>query len=262
MKTIEKHHQPFLFYENEKIKILTSKILNQTYEISFGNSIVKENIWKLFIVDYDSLIETELTTPENFYIKGQSYVRFAECNGFVYLSNGSYKISYVVGVHNRKINVAPSYFIASGDLDVASNSVTNVVLMEEATFEWSGYLYNNYFIHNYYNNIIIDNLNDENDIKHENLDSCFDSLTRITGIWNDSNTVIVTGFNHNNRNNFKSFFYDISAKKFTPIVHNLNSLIYKCSVLTTENGVKLLAWTDKVFKTPTSSDYFLNIDVL
>ena len=262
MKTIKDHHQPFLFYKDTDLKIITSKFLNQTYEIKFGRSIAVENVWKLYIVDYDTLVENELSTPINFSFKGNFYKRFAECNGFVHLDNGNYKISYVVGIHNGKDDSAPLYVIATGDLDLTTNCVRNVKILEEIDFNWSGFVYKNYFIYNYYNNILIENEQNSNDIKSESLDPCFDSFSRITGIWGDDNTLIVTGFNQSASKNFKSFFYNISAKQFSPIIHNSSSLIYKCSVIKTNTNTELLAWTDKVFNVSGSTDYFLNIDVL
>ena len=123
MKTIKNHHEPFLFYNEKKIKIITSKILNETYNIKFGISSINENIWKLYIVDYDSLEEKEIKTPETFVIEGNIYKRFSEYNGFVYMFGGSYKISYVVGLHIGKDNFAPKYFMVEGDLDITTNTV-------------------------------------------------------------------------------------------------------------------------------------------
>ena len=95
MKTIKNHHEPFLFYNEKKIKIITSKILNETYNIKFGISSINENIWKLYIVDYDSLEEKEIKTPETFVIEGNIYKRFSEYNGFVYMLG--YRCSFTRG---------------------------------------------------------------------------------------------------------------------------------------------------------------------
>jgi hypothetical protein len=259
MKQIKNHNHPFLFKEKNSVKILTSKFLNQTYKIKYGSVITEENIWKLSIVDYVTLEENELITTDKFLIDNQELTVISETNGFVFKKEDSYKISYIVKLHNGRDDTPLLLRVICGDLDLKTFKVSNIEVNNKVNFIRSAYVSDPYVVSNYYDFILIDNTADENEISSENLRPYFNFVYGILGVWDNTNNIIVSGIIPNVSEEYRSYLYNKDLKKFSPIIYNSRSLIYKCSMLDNDNQ-RLLAWTDKNFKNINASDYFLNID--
>jgi len=250
MIIFEKHHQPFLFEKDNKIKIITSKLLNGYYEIFYGINSAKENRWKLYNIDYSTQNIDIIETPSTFLLDGVWYEVIAECNGYVYeTSDNRLKLSYVVSVHNRDLNIPLILYFVDCDFDSCSLKTQNHNLLRSIKFNRTGIKTDKSTSVMHNDKLLIDGL-EEVDLSLD-----FDYIVRLIGVWNQPNDFLVSGLY---QNLYKTIMYNKKEKTKKSISFGENSNIYKSSVLKTTAG-SFLAWTDKVFHDTSNINYFLKV---
>ena len=250
MITFESYHQPFLFRESGKVKILTSKFLDGYYIIDFGMSMASEHYWKLNIIDYDSKEAMVVDTPNIFFIDGRDHNVVAECNGYIYrIPNNGLRLSYIVSVHSGLSDTPLKFYFVDCDFDPISFKTSNHNLIKDIRFHRTGIKDNDNIIAIHDDKILI------NDVEEVDMSSDFDQIVRLMGVWDQPDDFLISG---TYKKFHKTVLYNIKEKTKNTIVCGDNQNIYKSSLLKMDNYY-LLAWTDKVFRNAGESDYFLRV---
>jgi hypothetical protein len=235
-------HQPYIFKHNNEINLIVSEFTNQTFNFKFGEDDASEDYWKLCLLD-SNYNKTTINTPTIVSFKGVDYNVIAECNGFV---NGN-KISYVTGVHMMVDQEPLKYFLVEGDFDINNKLVNNLIIKDSVR---TGFIKNQkYILDIKTNDIMIDN-----DILFD-CSTYLDNVVRIIPVFGQNKILFTGGIG----DIFETFVFDMD----TNIVNKINGInetnIYKSSIYDNE-GIKLFAYTDKVFSGESQVDYVLNIE--
>jgi hypothetical protein len=238
---IQNLHQPFVFKNDNKINLIVSEYTNQTLGFRYGKDYVQEDYWKLCHLD-ENYNKTNIITPSSFNINNITYHVIAECNGFVYDN----KISYIVSIHPKFDNYPLISFLAYGNFDINTKSVSNVELLDAIR---TGFIKDDIFTLNKNNEII------KNGIKIFDLNPYIQNVVRIIPVYN-KNKIIATNAYYNN---YKSILIDLDNNDVKIIEINNNDNIYKSSILIDEN-VNIIAYTDKIFNGLSRPEFTLNIE--
>jgi hypothetical protein len=250
IETFKNHHQPFLFQLDGDVELITSKILEDSYKILWGSSISYENCWKLYHISLEVAEETEIKTPKYFEISGVQYIVIAECNGYIYkTSDNVHHITYVATLHSTIQNTPPKFVLVDALYNPESLETTENVIIPNLKFHRTAIKNNDKIVVIYDDKILI------NGTTIKDLSSEFTEIVRIMGVWNKPDQYLVTGKFDGCH---KTICYNAVLGEIRPLKNLDEENVYKSSVLDTSDSY-ILAWTDKVFKDSSKSDYFLNV---
>lgn len=239
---IQTLHQPFVFVDNNNVKIISSQTPVEKLLFQFGDSSVIEEYWKLKMLDINGNI-TNIVTPSTITINDVSQNVIAECNGFIYNN----KISYIAGVHNGQNNIPMYYYLVVGDFDFNTNTVSNLTIIDN---DRTGYVKGSDIYHVDYRTSSIMN----NGSIIFSLSGYLDLIIRIIGV-HDENKMIITG---NKNGVLKSYVYSLDTEELFLLKNAEDENIYKSSYLgNEEEGV--LVYAERITLGPNDFQHNLNI---
>lgn len=243
MLKISNLHQPYIFYNNSKKFYIVSEILEDVYKI-FHHIELEAPKWKLHILD-ENFSKKILTTPKMIKINNKIWNVYQECSGHIY----DKKISYIVCVHTGEDNSETNYCLLKGDFDIEKYQVTNVKIVK---YTEAGFIEGeNIFWLEYKNKIF------KNDNLLIDLDSYFESITRIMKIYDEHNKILITGMNENG---YITLMYDFENNELYELLNKNAESIYKSSILGNEENGELV-YTKKHFDKFGEPNYDLNFEL-
>jgi len=239
---IQNLHQPYIFKHNNSINIVVSEFVNKIFSFKYGSDDAFEDYWKLCILD-SNYNKTTIITPSTIEFEQVTHTVIAECNG--YINDG--RISYVIGVHEMQDQKPLKYFLVEGDFDMGTKIVSNLSIVDRVR---TGFIKDNKYVLDTKDNTVL-----VNDIVILDCGIYLDNVVRIIPVYGE-NKILFTG---ETDGVFKTFIFDITNNEVKIVEGADNKNIYKSSVLS-DNGIKIFAYTDKVFVGKAEVDYVLNIE--
>lgn len=221
-------HQPFLFKQGDKIKLLHCQSKQE-------DTITYSRPWKIFLKDLDSGEILKINTPFN-KIKINKNEAIIECNPSLYELDGKFFLTYIKGVLEPTLK----YHLVQYEVpDLDFNKIKNFIILKTNVF--SGCVVNNKIYsldHKIGKTILIEDLLNKNLLDSISSDLFnFESITRVNSIFKQ-NKLIVTGLDKKPRSRtnklsiYKSYIYNTDEKRIEKELLNKNGeSLYKSSII-------------------------------